>query len=93
MAKILIRRKAPETMVKELFQLLTQLRAITVKQPGYVNGETLRRIDQQGETLVISTWQSIADWNKWFEKTERTEIQDKIDELLGEKTTYEIYDY
>ncbi|QTA88391.1 antibiotic biosynthesis monooxygenase family protein [Desulfonema magnum] len=91
--KILIKRKVAEGKEKELSGLLMQLRGLTMNRAGYISGETLKRFDKPGETLVISTWQSVDEWRDWVISKERTEIQDKIDSLLGEKTEYEIYKY
>ena len=91
--KILIKRMVPEGRETELGPLLTQLRTLCMRQPGYISGETLRRFDAPGETLVISTWQSADDWREWVLSKDRSEIQDKVDELLGEKTEYKIYQY
>ena len=92
-AKILIRRIVPEDKEGDLLHLLKKLRSLTLRQPGYISGETLHRVDKPEEALVISTWHSIDDWERWFNSKERSEIQDKIDLLLGEETQYEIYEY
>ncbi len=93
MAKILIRRKIPPDAEGAVMDLLNGMRSLAVVQPGYVHGETLKRVDQAGEILVISTWRSINDWDDWINNPQRLEIQEKVDFLLGEKTEYEIYDY
>jgi heme-degrading monooxygenase HmoA len=56
-------------------------------------GETLKRVDKPGESLIVSKWQSVDAWNRWLQSKERAEIQAKIDQLLGEETSYEIYEY
>ncbi len=90
--KILIRRKVPEGKEKELDALLRKLRGVTMdRSSGYISGETLRRVDQPGETLVISTWQDVESWRNWMLSEERTRVQEEIDTLLGSKTIYEIY--
>ena len=91
--KVFIKRHVPQNKAKELSALLKQLRIRTTNQPGYISGETLKRIDRPGENLVISTWQSVDDWRNWVLSKERSEIQDKIDLLLGKETHYEIYNY
>jgi len=91
--KILIKREVPEDKAQELSILLRRLRAMTVNRNGYISGETLRRFDKPGESLVISTWQSFDDWREWVLNKERIEIQTQIDELLGTETAYEIYTY
>ena len=66
---------------------------LTMGQPGYIAGETLQRVDQPGESLVVAKWQSADYWQQWQQSTRRAEIQGKIDQLLGEETQYEIYEY
>jgi heme-degrading monooxygenase HmoA len=91
--KVLIKRKVPENKSEELTKLLQHMRALTMIQPGYISGETLVRVDQPGETLVISSWQSAEDWRQWVLSKEREDIQRRVDELLGENTRYEIFEY
>ena len=69
------------------------LRTLAMNQPGYIAGETLKRIDSPGQYLVISTWHSVDNWRQWVLSKERKEIQNRIDMLLQEQTEYEIYEY
>ncbi len=93
MIKIHIKRKVSEDKKEELTLLINQLRSMTMGEPGYIAGETLKRLDTPGESLVVTKWQSDYYWNQWFQSKERSKIQDKIDQLLGEETQYEIYEY
>jgi heme-degrading monooxygenase HmoA len=89
--RIFIRRRVPADKEEKLLELIKGLRSLAVAQPGYISGETLRSVANPDEYLVISTWQSVEDWNTWESGRERREIQDRIDALLGEKTKYEAY--
>ena len=91
--KIIIKRIVPQNKTEALKPLLQKLRNLAMQQPGYISGETFKRIDRPGENLVISTWQSMDDWRAWVLRDERRGIQEKIDYLLGEKTDYEVYTY
>ncbi len=93
MIKIHIRRKVPENKADNLKSLINQLRGMTMGVPGYVAGETLKRSDKPGESLVVTKWQSEFYWEQWIQSKERAEIQEKIDQLLGDETVYEIYEY
>jgi heme-degrading monooxygenase HmoA len=93
MVRIHIRRKVPEDKKEKLTSLINQLRSITMGTPGYISGETLKRLDKPGESMVVTKWQSIFYWNQWLQSKERSKVQDKIDQLLGEETQYEIYEY
>jgi heme-degrading monooxygenase HmoA len=91
--RVLIKRKYPVDKFKVLKDLINQLRSTTAGQPGYISGETLLRLDQDGECLVISKWKSRTDWDRWYAQPERDIIQKKIDNLVGSRTVYEIYGY
>ncbi len=90
--KIFIKRKVSPANVLDLTVLLKRLRSLTLSQSGYIYGETLKRVDQKDECMVISTWRSLDDWNAWVSNSERIAIQDDIDRLLGEKTEYSVYE-
>ncbi len=91
--KILIRRSVPAEKSHKLIPLLQRLRNLAMNQPGYIAGETLQRIDRTGEYTVISTWQSVEDWQRWATSKTRMKLQNQIDAVLNEKTEYEIYQY
>jgi heme-degrading monooxygenase HmoA len=89
--KIFIKRNVTESSIEELTTLFQKMRSACLMQPGYISGQTLKRLDRPGERLVISTWRSVEEWENWFKSSERREIQLEIDSLLGEETTYAIY--
>lgn len=90
--KIFIKRRGVDKNIIELTVLLKKMRSLTLNQPGYIYGETLRRVDQPDECVVVSTWRSLDDWNNWFANDERRSIQSEIDLLLGNETEYEIFE-
>jgi len=91
--KILIKRTVPSDKARKIIPLFRELRANAANQPGYISGETLKSSDRPDTFLVISTWQTDNDWEKWLLSKERQAIQEKVDDLLGGKTEYEIFHY
>jgi heme-degrading monooxygenase HmoA len=92
--EVLIRRKFVKEKAGQLAPLIVRLRSLATMQSGYISGETLKCIDppDESEYLVRSTWHSIDDWRRWLHSPERTAIQEEIDAVLLEKTTYRIYE-
>jgi heme-degrading monooxygenase HmoA len=90
---VIIRRTFadPEKAAK-LAPLIVKLRSRATVQPGYITGRTFRCLDCSGEVLVISTWNSLEDWNNWLNSEERRLLQDQVDTLLGETTEYRLYE-
>lgn len=91
--KILIKRKVTDDTMTGLEFLLRKLRSLTINQPGYISGESLIRLDAKNQCLVISTWKTLDDWNRWYNSQHRIELQTQIDHLIGEPTHYEIYQH
>jgi heme-degrading monooxygenase HmoA len=91
--KVLIKRVVPDEKARQMIPLFREMRALASTVPGYISGETLKRLDKTNEFLVISTWNSSEDWNQWLKSEKRQKIQSQIDSLLGGSTDYEIYHY
>jgi len=90
--KVIIKRKWKIEQPEELLPLLTELRSQAQKQAGYISGETLRSLDDPGDFMVISEWETSDDWKKWSQSKERKDIQHRVDSLIGERSFYEIYE-
>jgi heme-degrading monooxygenase HmoA len=91
--RVFVKRRVGDENIDILREFIDKLRSMTTGQPGYISGETMRRIDQPGEIIVISKWKTRKEWEQWFESPERNRVQRQIDELLGVPTNYEIYDF
>lgn len=90
---ILIQRRFNEKdKATELAPLIVQLRSLATAQPGYLTGKTFRCLDCSGEFMVISTWNSLDDWQNWLHSEQRKGLQKQIDDLLGQKTEYRVYE-
>ena len=76
----------------KLVPLIVKLRSLTTIQSGYITGKTFRCLDCPGEYLVVSTWNSLDDWNRWLQSEQRIALQKQVDDLLGEITQYRIYE-
>ncbi len=88
---IVIRREVDPDNQDEVFDLLKQLRARAVLQPGYLSGETLFSASQGGAHLVISRWRSLKEWRAWEKSPERRKISSKIDSLLRVPADTNVY--
>ncbi len=90
--QVIIKRKLIINNPQELIPLLSELHSHAIEQPGYLSGETLRSIDNPGDYMVVSKWETADDWTRWFQSKERREIQGRVDSILGEKTFYETFE-
>ncbi|MDD5167731.1 MAG: antibiotic biosynthesis monooxygenase [Syntrophales bacterium] len=91
--RAMIRRRVPKEKEKEAQAVIAELRVFAVGWPGYISGETLRNVNDPEDYMVISTWKTLKDWEAFYASKKRTELQAKIEALMGEKSDYQIYDY
>ena len=82
--KILIDRKFKEAPTPEIIRILNELRIKALQENGYIGGETVVNIDNKHETIVISSWSSIVDWNKWLNSEERIKLGKELSSYLEE---------
>jgi heme-degrading monooxygenase HmoA len=76
---------------KVLLPHIIELRALAVRQPGYISGETFFHLERPEECLVISRWTSLEHWQKWIKEPRRNELHEIIQKHLETKIEYNIY--
>ncbi len=91
LAKILINRQFKSGNEKEILNLLNELRSIAMQQPGYVSGLTMSAPDDPNNMMVISTWQSLEDWQAWQANTERNNLEAMLDIYQQKPTEFKEY--
>lgn len=90
--EVIIKRKLVINKPQDLIPLLSDLRSLAMEQSGYLSSETLRSIENPDEYMVVSKWETVDDWERWYKSKERREIQGQVDSIIGEKTFYEIFE-
>ena len=89
---VLIKRVVkPGENAKLLLPHIIELRALAVKQSGYISGETFFNLERPEECLVIGKWTTLEHWQKWKNDPRRTELDQNVEKHLGAKTEYNIY--
>ena len=76
---------------KVLLPHIVELRALGVRQPGYISGETFFNLEHKDECLVISRWTTIELWQQWMRDPRRIELDGNLEKHLAVKTEYSIY--
>ena len=89
---ILIRRVTRQGRdAKLLLPHIVELRALAVRQPGYISGETFFDLDRTDECLVISRWTTLDHWQQWMRDPRRIELDKNLDNHLVSETEYRMY--
>lgn len=91
LVKVFIRRHFKEGKDREVFRLLKKIRLKAMECEGYISGETLVSTNDPQEIMVISTWESMDDWDSWKESLDRKTIDALLEELQTTSTLYESF--
>ncbi len=88
---VLMKRTPKSGSLNELNSVLQELRRLAISQHGYISGETLLSASNGGTTLVVSRWMSLQHWQEYENSPERRELLEKLEPLLEEPATTEVY--
>jgi len=91
MIRVMIERKVKAG--EDLSSLLVELRVAAITRfPGYIGGETLVNTEDRSNIIVLSTWQSVADWERWANSETRVKMYERIEPLLKEKPGVRVFE-
>ena len=83
MVRVLIERWLLPSVEEEVVAALREMRRDAVHAPGYISGETLRDMADPTHYVIVSTWRSRADWDRWAECEARQRVRSRIAPLLA----------
>lgn len=70
---------------------LSQLASLAGRQPGYVAGRTLNRYDDPEEKLIICTWESLEDWERFNNLEESRRLHFMVDQIIVKPTKHTVF--
>jgi heme-degrading monooxygenase HmoA len=88
--RIIIDRKVKKGKEADFAKLLRKLRSKAIFSKGYITAEMLRVQNDPQNYIVISAWQSVADWEKYERVPETSKIRARIEKLMARPTKVQI---
>jgi heme oxygenase (mycobilin-producing) len=89
--KVLISRKILPEVEPVAKPFLAELHALAWRCKGYISGEALVNLEHPEDQIVISSWQSLEEWQNYQNLEETRQLRLKIDQILGHLSTYTVY--
>ena len=84
MVRVVIERWVRPGVEHEVVGALRAMRGDAIQAPGYIAGETLRDAADPGHWVILSTWRSRGDWDRWAEGEARQRTRARIAPLLAQ---------
>ena len=89
---VLITRRFRPEYLHEALSHIAQLRALATVQEGYLSGKSLVSREDPHKVIVISSWASGADWERWHVSDIRRDYYKKLRLTLAEPEVVEVFD-
>ena len=89
---VLITRRFKAEYVHEAHVHNAELRALATVQEGYLHGKSLHSREDPRKVIVISSWDTAEDWERWHASDTRKAYYKKLRMALEEPEKIEIFD-
>ncbi len=89
--KIIILRRYSDEQKIRLESVFSELFSLVFEFGGFVSGETLMNREDPHEHLIISTWDSVEQWQTYHEAERVKELCGMIDATIGKQTTHQVF--
>lgn len=66
--------------------------AAATKQPGWVEGQMLQPENHPSRRVIVGTWQTHSDWEKWHEDPLFAETREELEGLVAEREHHAWHD-
>ncbi len=89
--KVIILRQITNENKALIQPLLQQLHQKALQSGGYVSGESLVNSGDKEGKLVISTWNTGTDWERFVNREDCMTLHQQVDSILEVETLYQVY--
>lgn len=85
MIRVIIERNIKAGCLHDYLELVRAARRQANKVDGFIAGELLQAKDNPLKAIIISSWESHADWENWAASEERLSVLDNLKPLLEQE--------
>jgi len=93
MIKVFINRKVPTELQTYYTEVAKEILYASMKSEGFIKGEVMHDIDDPEHRLVVATYRTYEDWNRWYRSEERRELMNRLQPMLERDELIKIYQH
>lgn len=93
MIRVLIERQIAEDLGAHYDHLSRELLQKAMHSHGFISGEILHDIDDPNHRLVMATYRTVSDWQRWYGSPERKEMLGALGPLMEREEKITIYEH
>lgn len=93
MIRVLIERHVAEELVEHYEKAARETLQMAMQAHGFISGEALRNAYNPNHRLVIATYRTLQDWQRWSSSPERLEMMATISPMLETEEKVTIFEH
>lgn len=82
MIRVIIERHIAPTLEIPYEETAKRTLQKAVQASGFISGESLKNTTNPNHRVILSTWRSLQDWQRWYLSDERKEMLSEISPML-----------
>ncbi len=93
MIRVLIERHVADELGTHYDQAARETLQLAMQAHGFISGEALRNAHDTNHRIVIATYRTLQDWQRWAGSAERQEMMDRINPMLESEEKVTIFEH
>lgn len=93
MIRVLIERHIADELNEHYEKAARETLQLAMQAHGFISGEALRNADDPNHRLVIATYRTLQDWQRWARSSERLEMMSTINPMLETEEKVTVYEH
>lgn len=93
MIRVLIERHIADDLAPHYDRLSREILQQAMRVPGFISGEMLHNAQDPNHRLVMATYRSINDWNRWYRSSERRQMLETLGPLLAREEVITVFEH
>ena len=93
MIRVLIERQIADGLAEHYDKAARETLQLAMSAHGFISGEALRNAHDHNHRIVIATYRTLQDWQRWARSAERNEMMAAINPMLETEEKVTIFEH
>ncbi len=93
MIKVIIERHIADELGEHYEKAAKTTLQKAMQAHGFISGEALRNVNDENHRVVIATYRTVADWQRWLSSEERKEMMEQIRPMLDREEKFTLLEH
>ncbi len=93
MIRVIIERHIADDLAEHYEKAARETLQLAMQAHGFISGEALKNAYDPNHRVVIATYRTLQDWQRWSSSSERMEMMSAINPMLETEEKVTIYEH